>query len=351
MNLHPIFRALLWPLALLFEGIVRVRALCYRAGICHQKRLKAAVLSVGNLTVGGTGKTPIVEWIAQRLSDSGKRVGILSRGYRGGVRTDSFPLPGAGDAPQRLLSDEVWLLGQRLGPKARIGVGSDRYAHGKALERVGIEWFVLDDGFQHLQLARDVDIVLIDSTAPFGGGRLLPAGRLREPLSALARADVIVITRSEHAPAIEATVRRHSIAPIFYAQTQLDEVRVAENTTVPGAPAQWLGRKVFAFCAIGNPAAFFEDVRHWGMELVGRRAFPDHHRYSSGDAAQIENEACAAGAEVLVCTQKDIYNLQDVCFHSLPLYSFRITMHFSEPDRFWDTILATVTRKRQEGGQ
>lgn len=348
MNLHPILRALLWPLALLFEGIVRVRAFCYRAGICRQKRLGSVVLSVGNLTVGGTGKTPIVEWIAQRLFDSGKRVGILSRGYRGAVRTDSIPLPGAGGAPQRLLSDEVWLLGQRLGPKARIGVGSDRYAHGLALEGMGIECFVLDDGFQHLQLARDVDIVLIDSTAPFGGGRLLPAGRLREPLSALARADIVVITRSEHAPAVEATVQRHSQAPIFYAQTQLDEVRVAENTTVPGAPAQWLGRKVFAFCAIGNPAAFFEDVRHWGMELVGQRGFPDHHRYSSGEAAQIENEACAAGAEALLCTQKDIYNLQDVCFRNLPLYSCQISVRFSEPERFWETILAIVASRRPE---
>ncbi|MBI1738032.1 MAG: tetraacyldisaccharide 4'-kinase, partial [Acidobacteria bacterium] len=267
MNLHPSLRALLWPFALFFEGIVRVRALCYRVGICRQKRLKGVVLSVGNLTVGGTGKTPMVQWIAQRLFDSGKRVGILSRGYRGSVRADSGPLQKTGDAPQLRLSDEVWLLGERLGEKARIGVGSDRYAHGVALEGMGIECFVLDDGFQHLQLARDVDVVLIDATNPFGGGRLLPAGRLREPLSALARADVIVITRSEHAPAVEATVQRHSQAPIFYAQTQLDEVRVAENTSVPGAPDQWLGRKVFAFCAIGNPAAFFEDVRHWGMEL------------------------------------------------------------------------------------
>ena len=350
MNLHPIFRALLWPFSLLFGAIVRVRAGLFRRGIFLQKRLEGVVISVGNLTVGGTGKTPMVAWIAQRLSDSGKRVGILSRGYRGGVRTDSIALPDAGDAPQRLLSDEVWLLGQRLGPKARVGVGADRYAHGKALERLGIEWFVLDDGFQHQQLARDVDIVLIDATAPFGSGRLLPAGRLREPISALARADVIVITRSEHAPAIEARVRRHSIAPIFYAQTQLDEVRVAENTAVAGAPGQWLGRKVFAFCAIGNPAAFFEDVRHWGMELAGRRAFPDHHRYSSGDAARIENEACAASAEVLLCTQKDIYNLQDVYFRNLPLYSCQIRMRISEPDQFWDTILAIVTRKQQAGG-
>jgi tetraacyldisaccharide 4'-kinase len=158
---------------------------------------------------------------------------------------------------------------------------------------------------------------------------------------------VIVITRSERAPAIEATVQRYSAAPIFYAQTQLDEVRIAENTAVPGGPAQWLGRKVFAFCAIGNSAAFFEDVRHWGMELAGRREFPDHHRYTSGDVTKIESDASAAGAEALVCTQKDIYNLQDVCFRSLPLYSCQISMRISEADRLWETIQAIVTRKRQ----
>lgn len=348
MNLHPILRAILWPFSIVFEAIVRLRAFFYRAGIFRQKRLQGVVISVGNLTVGGTGKTPMVQWIAQRLFDSGRRVGILSRGYRGAVRSDSVPLQKAGNALQQRLSDEVWLLGQRLGEKVRIGVGADRYAHGVALERLGIECFVLDDGFQHLQLARDVDVVLIDATSPFGGGKLLPAGGLREPLSALARADVIVITRSEHAPAIEATVQRHSQAPIFYAQTQLDQVRVAENTAVPGAPAQWLGRKVFAFCAIGNSEAFFEDVRHWGMELAGRRKFPDHHRYTSGDATRIENEACAADAEALVCTQKDIYNLRDVCFRNLPLYSCQISMRISEADRLWETILAIVTRKRQE---
>ena len=348
MNVHPILRAVLWPFSLVFEGVVRLRAFFYRAGIFRQKRLQGVVISVGNLTVGGTGKTPMVQWIAQRLFDSRNRVGILSRGYRGGVRPDSVPLKKVGDAPQQRMSDEVWLLGQRLGEKVRIGVGADRYAHGLALEEMGIECFVLDDGFQHLQLARDVDVVLIDATNPFGGGRLLPAGCLREPLAALARADVIVVTRSENALAIEAAVQRHSQAPIFYAQTQLDEVRIAENTAVPGGPAQWLGRKVFAFCAIGNSAAFFEDVRRWGMEMVGQREFSDHHRYTLGDATKIESDASAAGAEALVCTQKDIYNLRDVCFRSLPLYSCQISMRISETDRLWETILAIVTRKQQE---
>jgi tetraacyldisaccharide 4'-kinase len=349
VNLHPILRALLWPLSIVFEVIVRVRAACYHWGIFRQKRLKSVVISVGNLTVGGTGKTPMVEWIAQRLADSGKPVGILSRGYKGGARIDSIPLQNPGQSPQPAVSDEVWVLGQRLGPKARIGVGADRYSHGLALEKLGIEWFVLDDGFQHLQLARDVNIVLIDATSPCDGGWLLPAGRLREPLSALVRADIIVITRSAHAPAVEASVRRHSAAPVFYAQTQLDAIRLTEKSSAQAGPAEWLGHKVFAFCAIGNPAAFFDDVRHWGMQLVGQRAFRDHHRYSARDAASIENAAMAAGAEALLCTQKDLFNLRDVSFRSLPHYSCEISTKISEADRFWDTLLATVSRKRGEG--
>src|SRR3989454_7680385 len=179
---------LLWPASLVFEVIVRLRGWCYRRGVFKQRRLRGVVISVGNLTVGGTGKTPMVLWIAERLIAEGKPVGILTRGYRGGR-----PAGGGG----KLGGDEGALLRERLRRKARFGIGADRYRKGLMLERHGVEWFVLDDGFQHLRLARDADIVLIDATDPFGGGFLLPAGRLREPKSSLSRADIVVVTRSE----------------------------------------------------------------------------------------------------------------------------------------------------------
>jgi tetraacyldisaccharide 4'-kinase len=330
VRLHPAIRALLWPASLVYGAIVRLRAWLYRVGIFKAKRLDGVVISVGNLTVGGTGKTPFVLWLAQHLSARGERVGILTRGYRGAV----------GD------SDEVRLLRSRLGEKVQFGVGADRYAHGSLLTETGVHCFLLDDGFQHLRLARDVDIVLIDATDPFGEGHLLPAGRLREPKSALRRADIIVITRTDRAPAVEAAVRRYSSAPILYARAVLQEVRPGAHSLAEAAPAGWQGKKAFAFCAVGNSAAFFDDLPQWGIAVVGCAAFPDHYSYTPRDVAEIERGALGCGAEVLVATEKDAYNLGRLMFQSLPLYHCHITMRVTEPEKFWQALDAALERKR-----
>ena len=219
-------RSLLWPFSLLYGAAAHLRARAYRRGIFKPQHLDGVVISVGNLTTGGTGKTPMVLWIAERLMHEGKKVGILTRGYRGEKVTPSSGIDAQAATTNAAIStsDEVRLLQARLGDRVPLGVGANRYEQGRELAKLGVNWFVLDDGFQHLQLARDVDIVLIDATNPFGGGRLLPAGHLREPRSALARADIIVITRSTHAPAIEAAIRRDSAAPIFYARPKLDSI-------------------------------------------------------------------------------------------------------------------------------
>ncbi len=329
-----LLQRLLWPASAAFEGATRLRAAAFRWGVRGSRRLSGTVISVGNLTVGGTGKTPMVMWLVERLLAEGKRVGILTRGYRG-------------DAEGGRLSDEVALVKGRLGGRAQFGIGADRYAKGRMLERHGVEWFVLDDGFQHLQLARDVDIVLIDASDPFGGGHLLPAGRLREPKSALARADVVVITRSEHAPAIEAVVRRFSAAPIFYAQTRFEGVfRAGAAGAVPLADRQ--GTRFFAFCGIGNPGAFFDDLKRWGFDVVGQARFHDHYRYSASDAAAILHGAESAGATGLICTEKDTYNLDPAAFARLPLFFCRISLLPQTPAELWSTILATAERKRSE---
>jgi tetraacyldisaccharide 4'-kinase len=347
MNFHPILRWLLWPFSLLYGAAVLVRAWLYRKGILRQKRLNAVVISVGNLTTGGTGKTPLVMELAQRLCDRGKRVGILSRGYRGGVRTGQ----GAAKSPDAdsavILSDETWMMQRHLGAHVRLGVGADRYAHGVKLEREGIEWLLLDDGFQHLRLARDADILLIDSRDPFGSGHLLPAGRLREPKSAMRRADLIVITRSEHAPALESVVRRYTPAPIFYATIELKEIYLEGRGTGDQRTADWLGKRMFVFCGIGNPAAFVENVGHWGMDVAGHMAFRDHHRYTAADLAQIERRATAAGAEALMCTEKDSYNLGDARPRELPLYVCRIATRLADPARFWQTLYDILELKRR----
>jgi len=319
--------SLLWPLALPYGAAAHLRARLYRTGILKQQRLDGVVISVGNLTTGGTGKTPMVLWIAERLLSEGKSTGILTRGYRGQESA-------AGST-----SDEVRLMQARLGDRVAFGVGAGRFSHGRELAARGVKWFVLDDGFQHLQLARDADIVLIDATNPFGGGHLLPAGRLREPRSALARADLIVITRSDHAPAVEAAVRRDSDAPIFYARTQIDSVR-AWRGEYPGAEdAGARSRKLFAFCGIGNPSAFLADLRDWGFQIAGHAFFPDHHRYTPQDIRAIEGEARNAGASSLICTEKDIVNLSGDLRRSMDLHYCLISLRIDRESEFWSAIV------------
>jgi tetraacyldisaccharide 4'-kinase len=218
-----------------------------------------------------------------------------------------------------------------------------------------VKWFVLDDGFQHQKLKRDVDIVLVDATNPFGGGLLLPSGRLREPRSALSRADIIVITRSERAPAVEAAVRRETSTPIFYARPQFDGI-------VPEPAAQYATReqlaarrnhpdtggaaivgvqqdRLFVFCGIGNPSAFLSDAREWNYKIVGHKYFPDHHRYTVRDLRAIEAEAIRTNATVLVCTEKDVYNLPDAPRGELTIHFLRMKLHIDKEDVFWRTVL------------
>lgn len=355
-----LIEALLWPLSIPYGAAAHLRARAYRKGMLHRRRLDGVVISVGNLTVGGTGKTPMVMWIAERLLSEGKRVGILTRGYRGsaadraartdefGDRVDAMGAAKSGNAIQST-SDEVRLLASRLQHRVEIGVGADRYARGRELAKQGVEWFVLDDGFQHMQLARDVDIVLIDAANPFGGGRVLPAGRLREPRTALERADIIVITRSERALAVEAAIRRDSDAPIFYARAKLDAIRSISDGQMGGVVSPAEAGPLFAFCGIGNPSAFLADLREWGVQVAGHKFFRDHHRFTEKDDADILKEAEGVGARGLICTEKDVYNLHAIHFGKLPVYCCAISLHIDREDEFWRTVMETVIARRHAG--
>jgi tetraacyldisaccharide 4'-kinase len=331
--------SLLWPLALPYGAATRLRALAYAKGILPRRRLPGVVISVGNLTVGGTGKTPMVLWVAERLTAEGKNAAILTRGYRGREQGGER---NSGDTPLTLLSDEVQIMRARLGDRVAFGVGADRFARGRELAQRGVEWFILDDGFQHLQLARDVDIVLVDATNPFGGGRLLPSGRLREPRRALARADIIVITRSSHAPAVDAAIRRDSGAPVFYARAHLDLVRTLREGYPGAEDGKARGRKLFAFCGIGNPSAFLADLRDWGFQIAGYKFFPDHHRYRQQDVQDIQREAGRAGAEGAICTEKDIFNLADIRWGESGLWYCRISMRPDRGEELWSAIVAVA---------
>lgn len=329
----------LWPFSLVYGAVSHLRARAYRQGVLKPRRLDGVVISVGNLTVGGTGKTPMVLWIAERLASEGKSVGIVTRGYRGHATESADKIKSASSASA---SDEVRMLQSRLGDRVAFGVGPDRYASGSLLAKRGVNWFVLDDGFQHLQLARDVDIVLIDASNPFGGGHLLPAGRLRELRSALARADIVVITRSSQAPAIEAAIRRETDAPIFYARPQLDAIHSFNEGQIGGNVAPSALGPLFAFCAIGNPQAFLADLGTWGLEIAGHKFFPDHHRFTESDDEEILRQAIAAGARGLICAEKDLYNLHAIYYGEMPIFYCVISLHINRENEFWSEVLATA---------
>ena len=331
---------LLWPASILYGAGARLRAWSYRTGILRQKRLNGIVVSVGNITTGGTGKTPMVIWLTQRFIQNGDKVGVLSRGYRPLPRSDS-----AGEMEGSLKwNDEMALVHGRLGANIEYGVNANRFVAGKELESRGINCFILDDGFQHLQLARDVNIVMIDGMQPFGGGHVLPMGRLREPLSALRRADIIVIHRcEERSLESEAEVRRYTRAPILFSQTELVDVRLWGASEEEQVVAS--GRKFFAFCGIGNPSGFLADLKRWRIQVSGQRFFRDHHRYTRRNLADLEIAARKAGADTLICTEKDIYDLPAGVTIGLPVLFCRIGMRFNDEEGLWRTILTKVEKE------
>jgi 3-deoxy-D-manno-octulosonic-acid transferase/tetraacyldisaccharide-1-P 4'-kinase len=354
-------RAALLPLSPLYGVAAWLRLSAYRHGFLRSRRLPATVISVGNLTVGGTGKTPFVAWLAERLQRDGRRVAILSRGYRGFGRGFAEAV-GKNGAPAA--ADEPELLRASLSRRIPIAIGRDRYQAAQPLLARGVNWFVLDDGFQRLQLHRDVDVVLVDATDPFGGG-LLPAGRAREPRSALRRADILVITRAIRAPGLEAALRRYSDAPIFYATTVWDELVPLTAQDATGATGSGISPtaaggsaqptpssngqpRYFAFCGIGNPDAFFSDLRRWSGQLrgtvVGERAFPDHHRYSPEDLSAVERAARESGGTALICTEKDARNLPTPLAAALPLFACRIRLVPADPDAVYRAILEIAAR-------
>ncbi len=325
-------RSFLWPLSVLYGAVVQVRVWMYQKAWLKQRRLRAAVISVGNLTVGGTGKTPMVIWLAEKFVAEGKRVAILSRGYRGRNGT----------------SDEIELMKFRLQGRVAFGVGKNRFAAGKRLEsQQPIDIFLLDDGFQHLQLARDLDILLIDASRPIQGELLLPAGRLREPLHALSRANLVVFTRAETVPGTLEAIDKLSQFPVFGSATRLLGFRRFGGDSSLQSKEEIGAGPFFAFCGLGNPDAFLSDLRNWGLAVCGQAIFPDHYCYGERDILMIEQAARQTGANALVTTEKDAQNLLGRKFAGTPLYVCVADLVVSPEEDFrnvLDEMLAVRTR-------
>jgi tetraacyldisaccharide 4'-kinase len=305
------------PLSVLYSAVTRTRLTLYRRGTFHSTRLDRPVISVGNITTGGTGKTPLVEWVSRTVAAAGKKVCILTRGYG---RDNPGRLVVVSDGATVLATpseagDEPFLLATKLLGQAAVISNADRVAAGKqAISQFNTDCFVLDDGFQHLRLERDLNLLTIDATNPWGGGHLLPYGRLREPLSGLNRADAIVITRADQVNNLDTLhdeIRKHARdVPVFESRMFTSRVTPLHDSPETVVPA------VAAFCAVGNPRSFFDAVT---QEVVLQKAFPDHHRYTQSDIDSLIDDAKRAGANSLITTAKDAVKLRSLSF-SLPCY-------------------------------
>jgi tetraacyldisaccharide 4'-kinase len=289
-----ILRGLLTVLSWPYGAIVRLRNGLYSAGVLKTHGVSAAVISVGNLTVGGTGKTPLVVWLCRIVQQRQRRCAILTRGYR---------------TERGTLSDEPALLAARC-PGVSIIVDPDRVAGAKqAISECDAEVLILDDGFQHRRLGRDLNIVAIDATLPFGYGRMLPAGLLREPVAGLRRADAAVITRcdqvsEEKLARIEERIRQINPQAVISRAIHAPVGATAQTGSEIGLE-RLRGKRAYAFCGLGNPEAFFDTIRRLGGVLAGYRCFDDHYRYTRDCLGEIRLQAVEKGVDYVVTTQKD----------------------------------------------
>lgn len=315
---------------------IRLRNRLFDRGWTATRRAAVPVVSVGNLTLGGTGKTPCVEYIARFYRERKRRVAILSRGY------------GARNEP----NDEALVLQENL-PDVPHLQGADRAASAdRAVAQWDSEVLLLDDGFQHRRLARDLDVVLIDATQPWGYGRLFPRGLLREPRSGLRRAGVVMLTRCDQVTEQLRTGLRREIG------RRAPGTPVVETTHRPLAwidcdgrsqsPATWQGRPVAAFCGIGNPEAFRHTVARLGAQLAAFRTFSDHHRYTPAVVESLQSWVEGLAVEAVLTTQKDLVKIRRARLGGKELWALRIGLHVetggAELERRLESVMSRADR-------
>ena len=335
---------LLWMASWIYYPLIRLRGLGYSRGIIRRRQLPVPVISVGNITLGGSGKTPMVERIAKTLSSERKKVAILTRGYGGSsegktlVVSDGVRLL----AGPKEAGDEAFMLAKNL-PSVAVIVGQDRFRSGElAIRDLGAQTLILDDGFQHLALQRDLDVVLIDAAEPFGYGHLFPRGLLREPLMELSRADLLVIIHrpeSNNLEGIRESLRRYNRrAPIFHGKR-----RPLFLVAIPEESRQELevirGKRCAAFSGIANPSSFLSLLFSLGTEVIGNSSFPDHHPYAVEELKGIVTEAQEAGAQFILTTEKDAVRLSPHLFPlPIPVLYLRIEIELSDDAGFFSLL-------------
>lgn len=338
-----IYGAFLQLLSYLFSGIAQLRFWLYRHRILHDQPLGCLVVVVGNLTVGGTGKTPVVEKFARALQERGRKVAILSRGYKSKVppvwKKWWWALTHAAEPPPRIVSDgkqvlldseqagdEPYMLARNL-PGVIVLVDKNRVKSGAyAIRKFGCDTLVLDDGFQYLPLKGQLNLLLVDKTNPFGNGHLLPRGILREPIKHLRRASYVFLTKSngERDAELEATIQKFNpgVDIIECAHQPQYLQRFGGDARQPLSFLK--GQRVLAFCGIATPESFEKFLRDLGAVIVARERYLDHYRYAEEDFVELSALAQKEGAECLVTTEKDAVRIPHDRAWDVPLYYLRL---------------------------
>lgn len=317
---------LLFLVSLPYASAMAIRAFLYRIGIMPAKSLSRPVVSVGNLVVGGTGKTPVTAWVADYLMKRGKRVAVLTRGYGGRLEGEVAVVA---DGIRRLLEpedagDEPCLLAD-LRPGLVVVMGSDRHRAGSlAMERFKPDIFILDDGFQHLRLKRDLNILLIDGKKPRGNGFIFPAGLLREPFTAVGRANLAIFTRSDGS--VPPGINLPQKLDLCHARHHLAGYVSADGSMRPFAELK--GRRGLAFAGIADPGGFFDSLEAEGVELAATLAFPDHSSYGEEECAALARLKLSCRADFLITTAKDAVKLASASAGKLPFYVARLEIAF-----------------------
>ena len=333
-------RALLWGLTPLYAAVIYLRNKKYALKSESVTQVSVPVISIGNLTTGGTGKTPMVIWVCRYLRSVNQRVAVISRGY--GSKTN--------DAGMAMPNDEALEMQHRL-PDVPQLQDPDRIKSAMiAIEELETECIVLDDGFQHRRLHRDLDVVLIDATNPFGYGYVLPRGLLREPLKNLKRADAIIVTRCEQVEAakissIVSTIQSHCKEDCIVCQCQTVPTAWIQYNGQSAPVEQWSDEPVFVCCAIGNPDSFLATTRQAGVNIVGSHFFDDHHQYSRTDLEQIVEMARRSGAGRVICTHKDLVKIAVNQFAGIPIFALQADIALiSGAENFQTALQRTLER-------
>jgi len=336
-------RILLFPLYLLslpYGGAVRARSLLYLLQLLKTKTLPCPVISVGNITVGGTGKTPLVMSLAKGLMERGISVAILSRGYKGKKASE----PVVSDGKTIFLSpeesgDEPFLMAKAC-KGIPVLVGKDRFLNGRiALQRFDVKGLLLDDGYQHLPLYRDINILLIDSQIGFGDRTLLPRGILREPLSHLRRAHLFLLTKVEDPEAFQPLEKKiyeiHPSSQVFH--SHYEPVSLVGPEEEQEELSSLKGKTVLALSGIAHPNYFSSLLRKCGMKIVREAIFPDHHLYTTSDLSSIKEKS--KRVDCVVTTEKDMVKLKKLNMDHLPIRALRIEVKIWEEKEFYQKVM------------